>query len=207
MSDQLTFLSAEPPVSRSPSQESASDWTIRAATSRLNFWRWLNEFGPPGLFGRMSPESCRTTKDERWEPSSGSWGNAGSGGPTECWTLNIAEWAVSDELCHSAAAVCSLSDILEPPTSIPPRFYLSAKACAGILRRAVKRGKDLPDMLALALVSVFLTEWMRRVGREPKALEAAMLVVEGRWSDCASLPEPLSRVALTYQPKKKDEDE
>jgi hypothetical protein len=64
------------------------------------------------------------------------------------------EWAASDELCHSAGAVCSLSDILEPPTSIPQRFYLTAKACAGILRRAAKRGKDLPPLLQRALAAV-----------------------------------------------------
>jgi hypothetical protein len=69
-------------------------------------------------------------------------------------TLNIVEWAASDALCHNAAVVCSLSDILEPPASIPRRFYLTAKACAGILRRAVKRGKELPQLLRLALEAV-----------------------------------------------------
>jgi len=89
---------------------------------------------------------------ERWEPSSGSWGNSGIGGPTECLTLNIAEWTVSDALCHSAAAVCSLSDILET-TPVPQRYYLTAKACAGILRRAEKRGKALPPLLQRALAA------------------------------------------------------
>jgi len=37
---------------------------------------------------------------------------------------------------------------------VPPRFYLSAKACAGILRRAEKRGKDLPPALLRALEAV-----------------------------------------------------
>jgi DNA (cytosine-5)-methyltransferase 1 len=34
---------------------------------------------------------------------------------------------------------------------IPPRFFLSSKACQGILRRAEKRGKTLPPQLAHAL--------------------------------------------------------
>jgi DNA (cytosine-5)-methyltransferase 1 len=38
--------------------------------------------------------------------------------------------------------------------AIPQRFYLSPRACAGILRRAEKRGKTLPDMLRRALESV-----------------------------------------------------
>lgn len=35
---------------------------------------------------------------------------------------------------------------------MPPRYYLSAKACAGILRRAEKRGKELPPLLKHALM-------------------------------------------------------
>ena len=63
-----------------------------------------------------------------------------------CWTLNTSEWP-------SAAAVCSLSDTLETG-AVPQRFFLSAKACAGILRRAEKRGKALPQMLHQALSQV-----------------------------------------------------
>jgi len=44
-----------------------------------------------------------------------------------------------------------LSDVLEATRDVPPRFYLSAKACAGILRRAEKRGKGLPKALWAAL--------------------------------------------------------
>jgi hypothetical protein len=67
-------------------------------------------------------------------------------GLTGCWTLNGSEWP-------SAAAVCSLSDVLETGP-LPQRFYLSQKACAGILRRAEKRGKELPQMLREALEAV-----------------------------------------------------
>jgi hypothetical protein len=42
-----------------------------------------------------------------------------------------------------------LSQILEE--NAPPRFYLSEKACQGILRRAEKRGKELPEILRIAL--------------------------------------------------------
>jgi hypothetical protein len=37
---------------------------------------------------------------------------------------------------------------------VPQRFFLSAKACAGILRRAERRGKALPPMLKEALEAV-----------------------------------------------------
>jgi hypothetical protein len=51
---------------------------------------------------------------------------------------------------HSAAVASSLSDILETG-DVPRRFYLSATACKGILRRAEKRGKELPKALQAAL--------------------------------------------------------
>ena len=58
-------------------------------------------------------------------------------------TLNISEWPKD-------AAVCSLSDIVETGV-LPQRYYLSQKACAGILRRAEKRGRQLPELLRRAL--------------------------------------------------------
>ena len=81
-------------------------------------------------------------------PSSGAWASSGMGSPTECWTLSTTEWP-------SVAAVCSLSDTLETG-DVPQRFFLSAKACKGILRRAANRGKELPEQLARALVAVAL---------------------------------------------------
>ena len=35
--------------------------------------------------------------------------------------------------------------------NVPERFSLSQKECQGILRRAEKRGKELPEVLRLAL--------------------------------------------------------
>ncbi len=54
------------------------------------------------------------------------------------------------------AAVCSLSQVLEQG-SIPSKYFLSAKACAGILRRAESRAKDLPAQLREVLESVAAT--------------------------------------------------
>jgi hypothetical protein len=64
--------------------------------------------------------------------------NSGTGSPTEYSTHSMPEF-------HSAAVACSLSDILETG-DVPRRFYLSATACRGILRRAEKRGKTLPTI-------------------------------------------------------------
>lgn len=49
----------------------------------------------------------------------------------------------------SADAESVLSQILE--VNALPKYYLSAKACRGILNRAKRRGKELPEMLRIAL--------------------------------------------------------
>lgn len=43
----------------------------------------------------------------------------------------------------------TLSQILQ--TTVPQKYYLSPKACLGILRRASVRGKELPPVLKAAL--------------------------------------------------------
>jgi hypothetical protein len=68
------------------------------------------------------------------------------GSPTAFLTLSTSEF-------HSAAAACSLSDVLGTG-DVPQRYFLSATACKGILRRADKRGKDLPMTLRRALQAV-----------------------------------------------------
>lgn len=50
----------------------------------------------------------------------------------------------------SAAAESRLSQILEE--NAHPKYFLSAKACVGIIRRAERRGKELPPMLKEALM-------------------------------------------------------
>ena len=54
--------------------------------------------------------------------------------------------------CPSAVRESTLWQILE--MDAPEKYYLSAKACAGILRRAEHRGKALPPMLQEALLEV-----------------------------------------------------
>lgn len=50
--------------------------------------------------------------------------------------------------------VSSLSDILEPIGDVPARYYLTPKACVGVLRRAAKRGRALHPLLEAALRAV-----------------------------------------------------
>lgn len=153
MSDQLTFLSEAPPAKTSASPDSVQDWLVTGGLSPLNSFDWLSAYAPAGWRGRMSPEFCRTTADGHLEPSSGRWGNSGMGGPTESLTLNTSEWTGTRGQCPSDGAVCSLSDILETQP-VPERHFSTPKACRGVLLRAEKRGKRLPEPLRQALESV-----------------------------------------------------
>lgn len=143
---QLTFLSEEPPANRSASLALEADWPMIAVTWHSNFLGLLIAHAPDGWSGRTSPASCHRTEEGILVPSSGGWSNSGMGSPTESWTLSTLEF-------HRGAVASSLSDILETG-DVPQRFFLSARACRGILRRAEKRGKSLPPSLAAALQAV-----------------------------------------------------
>ena len=52
--------------------------------------------------------------------------------------------------CPNVAVASRLSQILEATPH--PKYSLSSKACLGILRRAERRGKDLPTQLKEALI-------------------------------------------------------
>src|SRR5689334_12784845 len=146
MSEQLTFLSEEPPASPSRSRDLEADWLTTVVTWPSNFLGLLSAHGPSGWYGRTSPASCRRMEDGTLVPYSEGWSNSGMGSPTECLTHSFLEFP-------SAAVACSLSDILETG-DVPQRYFLSATACKGILRRAKKRDKQLPAVLERALREV-----------------------------------------------------
>ena len=143
---QLTLFAPEPLASPSQLQDSEKDWMTRVATCRSSFLQFLIDYGPSGLFGRTSLASCQQMEGEPLAPSSEGWPNSGMAAPTESLMLSTSEFP-------SAAVVCSLSDILETG-AVPQRYFLSARACNGILRRAGNRGKELPPQLARALQAV-----------------------------------------------------
>lgn len=143
---QSTFSWEEPHANPSVSQDSEKDWQTRVATWHSDFFSLLVQHAPGGWSGRTCPAFCHLAADGTLEPSSGRWSNSGMGSPTECWTLNTSEFP-------SDAAVCSLSDILETG-DVPRRYFLSGRACRGILRRAAKRGKELPTQLRRTLEQV-----------------------------------------------------
>lgn len=89
-------------------------------------------------------------------PASGRWAEAGMVGSRGAvqlggsWTLNTGEFPnVENESI--------LYTVLE--AEVPDRYFLSAKACWGILRRAQERGKEIPETLRIALLERIAEEW------------------------------------------------
>ena len=68
-------------------------------------------------------------------------------------TLNIPEFNNFRGRSRSEGDVSSLSEVLVRGR-IAPRYFLTAKCAAGMLRRVAKRGKQLPAMLERALTAL-----------------------------------------------------
>jgi len=172
MTQMSMFSSEELPAKASVSLDSERDWMTRVATSSLHILPLLQNIAPASWFTKTSPASCHRTAEGILEPCSGEWQNSGMGSPTKFLTLNTSEWNHTLEPSLSDDGVSSLSDILETG-DVPQRFYLSAKACAGILRRAESRGKDLPPALFEAL-TVVATLTMPEQDTSSESLEEEM---------------------------------
>ena len=124
-----------------------------------------------GQSGRMYPDVSHQTADATFKLSSRN--SSGSqnqmlpmclclrktNGPTQdCSTMKWesgawpgANMTVNFGVSPSVAKESRLSQILED--SVPEKYYLSARACKGILTRAERRGKTLPPELEAALIA------------------------------------------------------
>ena len=121
-----------------------------------------------GAFSSNEGEDFRRVLEEITEtnismPKSGKWANAGmvgierAGGRFSaphggCWMLNFGEYP-------NVENASTLSAILE--MDVPDKYFLSAKACWGIIRRAESRQKEIPIILKVALLERIAEEWQR----------------------------------------------
>jgi len=143
---QLTFLLEEPPVSPSQSLESEKDWARSVVHWPYNICDLPGHLGLDGLFGRTCQVYSRQTVDAILQCSKSKFLNAGMGSPIEYLTLKTSEYPNDGE-------ESSLSAILETG-DLPQQYYLSPKACQGILDRAERRGKTLPPQIERPLREV-----------------------------------------------------
>src|SRR5215831_17546720 len=113
------------------------------------------------LFGKTSREfSVRTTM-----LSAASWRDLSAqmkpsirakDGRTRVWLMGRsaeqrgASWMPNISAWPNGASVCSLWQVLETGRMLR-KYFLSGRACGGILRRAAKRGKELSEHLAHTL--------------------------------------------------------
>ncbi len=84
------------------------------------------------------------TKEKILESSSERWPTSGILSAGGCLMLNTSEYPSEGVVSSSLADVLLTQQVL-------PKFYLSPTACEGILRRANRRGKTLPEALTKAL--------------------------------------------------------
>lgn len=127
----------------------------------------------PGAFSSNGGEDFRAVLEElaRVEqpdasiprpPRGGRWSKAGAiagNGWSLAWRqLDAQYWGVPRE-----ESVSLLSWILQ--VDVPEKYYLSAKACRGILTRASRRGKKLQELLETALLEMI--EWWAGRGGKP----------------------------------------
>lgn len=154
MSDRTMLVGVPPPsgpaaspARTSPSPASDEDWPESdpaSPTPSSTLWDDTD----------LAPSSWRTFRASSAPMpaatlgrSSASWGNSGMGGPSGWWTLSGSECPSDEGGCSSSPS--TLSDILM--REAPPRYSLSARAAAGIIRRSERRGRELPGELATAL--------------------------------------------------------
>lgn len=160
-----TLFSEAPPAKTCPWPASARAWMESVAGCSSKWLGYANAFNLASSSGRTSQEplavttveisklssvllralrlKCRLRAGATPDSSAPLMMRAGGMWLGGCSMRNTSEF-------HSGAVASSLSQVLE--THVASKYFLSPKACAGILRRAEKRGKELPPQLKAALM-------------------------------------------------------
>lgn len=144
--DLLTLLSEAARARASVKRDSEEDCRTIDLVLHSRIASVLNRFNPNGYCGKTYLGYCPVTTGKTTELSSQSLMNSGIVYRGQYWTANGFPY-------RKEGGACSLSDVLEDG-NVPQKYYLSQKACAGILRRARKRGKAIPPALETALETV-----------------------------------------------------
>ena len=164
--DELTLWQEDPPAKTSQLLDNVKAWMDNGADcSGINVASLIQQL-PVGFSGKTSLAHCPPTTDMISLPCCGGspehspecpmaggkpeawWSDPNGGLFGGCLTLNTLEWP-------NDAVVCSLSQVLE--SHVDPKYCLSPRACLGVLRRAERRGRQLPPLLQQALERVAQT--------------------------------------------------
>ena len=141
------------------------NWEDYECQGQMTIFDFIQD--PTSGVGRTSQEHCRATKERTSEKSLKKslksskpmfiylCRGGANGQMPDCWTetdiqsLGVSETRLTRE-CHRDAEESFLWQILEE--EVPQKYFLSNRACLGILRRSEKRGKPLPQVLKNALM-------------------------------------------------------
>ena len=136
------------------------------------------------LYGRTSQELSQATREKTSKPSSTpsapsatvplmfldlrtGYGNLLGSYWETVTALPGGSTTPSTGVCPKDVRESTLSQILQP--NAPEKYSLSPKACAGIIRRAERRGKELPDMLREALMeTIGLAGGLTNIEEDPE---------------------------------------
>lgn len=138
----------------------------------------MEEYIQLSLFGKMFPEPFQATEEGTSKPCWKSLQAQPRRGVLLFLSLQKASGAKQATLkeingalrgeplmlnfgeCPNEERESRLSWILED--NVPEKYYLSVRACEGILNRASRRGKALPEILHTALLDMI--EWWKERG-------------------------------------------
>lgn len=110
--------------------------------SKKVVFQFLNLTTESGHIAEQSPATECLCVGDLWTLNTSEYLNAEKGSPLS-WITGV----TTQRTYYYRES--RLSEILQ--TDASEKYYLSAKACEGILRRADKRGKELPEVLKTAL--------------------------------------------------------
>ena len=124
--------------------ENEQDWQENGVVYSGKSADYLKKLDRKILSSKMCPVYFPQMEEKIWPLSLKRWLNSGIAWDGECLMLNTLEYP-------NAAVESSLSEVLETEGSHLSKYSLSQKAAEGILRRANRRGKTLPQPLQKAL--------------------------------------------------------
>ena len=143
----LTFSAEASHAKISRLLEAALEYLEHNRLSTGNFTGLLQPFGHGGFLLKMFLNYYPPTADLISESSLNRWWNSGMAWPGGYLMLNTSD-------CPNDARESTLLDILESPGPHLFKYYMSPRACAGVLRAAAERNKRIPLYLRRALEDV-----------------------------------------------------
>ena len=139
---QSTLFAEDFLVKTSQSQVVDEAWLENGLQCGLSLEESLKVLHQSGLLLKMFPVYSLHRVVETFPPSFKGWQRSGMVWAGEFWTAKVLD-------LPNGAKECLLSGVLE--AQVDARYYLTPKACAGIIERASARGKPIPEPLLTAL--------------------------------------------------------